>query len=208
MDQCRCSMWLNVGYCTKISRAWTLQTDSLWSAAHYMCAFFPSTTEQEPLLTFWDAKKQHKKAPQSIVGDVGFWYHRYWGKQALSLSVVEYYKKYILVPLVGVKKYSVLPYCPLLLTGTFIQFKPSLERKHEGKRWNLRYFSTSLVSSGSVWSTVRDRSFCRYFNAFSGSDWAFSSNLENDKTNKNQQQQHGKCWALTHSFDCYCRSVH
>lgn len=40
-----------------------------------------------------------------------------------------------------------------------------------GKSWN------SFVSSGSVWSTVRDRSFCRYLSAFKGSVWAFSSNL-------------------------------
>lgn len=42
--------------------------------------------------------------------------------------------------------------------------------------------TTSLVSSGSVWSTVNERSFCRYFSALSGSDWAFSSNLANQNT--------------------------
>lgn len=37
---------------------------------------------------------------------------------------------------------------------------------------------TSLVSSGSEWSTVRDKSFCRYLSAFKGSVCAFSSNLQ------------------------------
>lgn len=64
------------------------------------------------------------------------------------------------------------------------------------KRWSGFFFFTSLVSSGSVWSTVSERSFCRYFSAFSGSDWAFSSNLVSANT---QMVNITQCW-------CNCNS--
>lgn len=101
--------------------------------------------------------------------------------------------------LVGLKFFTF--YFLSLFTCMVFKLRPLLKRMK--KKWNPKYyFGTSLVSSGSVWSTVRERSFCRYFNAFSGSDWAFSSNLVNDKK-KNKQTTNKKqttlskmhCWA-------------
>lgn len=57
--------------------------------------------------------------------------------------------------------------------------------------------STSLVSSGSVWSTVSERSFCRYLRALSGSDWAFSSNLGQSKHTDGKHYMHTQWAALT-----------
>ena len=78
---------------------------------------------------------------------------------------------------------------------------PSFQSLSHGHSLTIKY-STSLVSSGSVWSTVSDKSFCRYFSALNGSDWAFSSNLAKQNTmkvNMLQIQQRDTRWQQTQS---------